>query len=141
MSKPEYQLLNTLSFCSYGGGPYQGKTLHIYVISFTVLTICLFIADPQTKPKPPDVVHDTIGDFGRWQLKVSLLMALMKFPVAWFQLGIVFLAPPTEFWCAPPKELRNLSSEEWKCMSTPKNASLMHHVNILLYLRSQILFV
>nr|CAI5864562.1 unnamed protein product [Callosobruchus analis] len=32
-------------------------------------------------------------------MKISLLMSLLKFPIAWFTLSIVFLAPPTEFWC------------------------------------------
>lgn len=26
-------------------------------------------------------------------------MALIKFPIAWFQMSIVFLAPPTSFSC------------------------------------------
>ncbi|CAH0559511.1 unnamed protein product [Brassicogethes aeneus] len=56
----------------------------------------------EAKEKPGDLLKTTIGDFGIWQFKISLLMALLKFPIAWFQLSIVFLAPPTSFRCASP---------------------------------------
>ncbi|XP_050303956.1 organic cation transporter-like protein [Anthonomus grandis grandis] len=51
------------------------------------------------KDQRQDVIKSTVGDFGRWQLKISVLMALVKFPIAWFQMSIVFLAPPITFWC------------------------------------------
>lgn len=63
--------------------------------------------------KGTDILHETIGDFGRWQFKISILMALLKLPIAWFQLGIVFLAPPTQHWCKPPAEYSNMTSSNW----------------------------
>ncbi|KAK9693113.1 Sugar transporter [Popillia japonica] len=74
---------------------------------------------PETKL--PDLLLATIGDFGRWQCRTSMLMALLKFPIAWFQLGIVFLAPPTEFWCRQPQDFNHLSVLEWKQLIKPVN--------------------
>lgn len=82
--------------------------------------------------KPADILHETIGDFGRWQFKISILMALLKFPIAWFQLGIVFLAPPTQHWCKPPDKYVNMSTAQWISFSQLSN-STNHTVNIILY--------
>ena len=46
-----------------------------------------------------DVLDNTIGEFGKWQCQISILMSLLLLPLAWIQLGMVFLAPPTEFTC------------------------------------------
>lgn len=62
-----------------------------------------------------DIIQATIGDFGPWQLRISILMALLKFPIAWFQLGIVFLAPPTTFWCRQPEDFKLIMNlDEWR---------------------------
>lgn len=68
-----------------------------------------------------DILHETIGDFGKWQFKISILMALLKFPIAWFQLGIVFLAPPTQHWCRPPEKYANMSTLQWLTFSQLNN--------------------
>ncbi|KAK9884735.1 hypothetical protein WA026_007580 [Henosepilachna vigintioctopunctata] len=47
-----------------------------------------------------DIIEKSIGVLGRWQLWVCLAIFLVKFPVAWHQLNIVFEAPPAEFSCA-----------------------------------------
>lgn len=74
----------------------------------------MFISEPlQDARVQKDILCETIGNFGKWQFRISLLMALLKFPIAWFQLGIVFLAPPTQFWCKPPDEYRNMTSDTW----------------------------
>ncbi|XP_067000200.2 organic cation transporter protein [Anabrus simplex] len=64
-----------------------------------------------------DVVQGAMGDFGRWQLWICLSISVLKLPVAWHQLGIVFLAPPTTFWCADS----NSSSSAMAC-DKPCNA-------------------
>lgn len=45
------------------------------------------------------IITSTIGNFGRWQLMISIFMGLMKITVGWFQLGIMALAPAQNFWC------------------------------------------
>lgn len=52
--------------------------------------------------KDGNVISHLIGDFGKWQATISLLVSLLKLPIAWFQLSIVFLAPIPEFWCDQP---------------------------------------
>lgn len=52
--------------------------------------------------KDGNVISHLVGDFGKWQATVSLLVSLLKLPIGWFQLSIVFLAPIPEFWCEHP---------------------------------------
>ncbi|GLV31842.1 uncharacterized protein CBL_07602 [Carabus blaptoides fortunei] len=66
-----------------------------------------------------EALNKSIGTIGRWQFRISVLMSLLKFPIAWFQLGIVFLAPPTNFWCRRPPEYINTTVNEWLRMITP----------------------
>ncbi|EFA04006.1 organic cation transporter protein [Tribolium castaneum] len=46
-----------------------------------------------------DIIQKSIGVFGRWHVAVCFIIFLVKFPVAWHQLSIVFLAPPMKFSC------------------------------------------
>lgn len=46
-----------------------------------------------------DPVEGSIGGLGRWQIWVCGLIFLLKFPSAWHQLSISFLAPKPEFSC------------------------------------------
>ncbi|XP_018320845.1 solute carrier family 22 member 3-like isoform X2 [Agrilus planipennis] len=68
-----------------------------------------------------DFVQETVGDFGRWQFKISLLMSLLKLPMAWFQLGIVFIAPPFDFTCKVPTEQEG---KDWKLIAQPNSCYL-----------------
>ncbi|KAF2881386.1 hypothetical protein ILUMI_24784 [Ignelater luminosus] len=47
-----------------------------------------------------DIVQKSIGVMGRWHIWVCFVIFLVKFPVAWHQLSIVFVAPPITFTCA-----------------------------------------
>lgn len=70
-----------------------------------------------------DEVQSSIGNFGRWQMWVCFWLFILKFPVAWHSLGIVFLAPPVESWCRRPATLQNLTDEQWRNMSQPPATS------------------
>jgi hypothetical protein len=67
-----------------------------------------------------DAVQEAVGDFGRWQAGISVLMALLKLPIAWFQLSIIVLETHTDFWCARPHTYSNLSVDEWRNFSHPR---------------------
>lgn len=54
-------------------------------------------ADTAAKPDP---IQRAMGDFGRWHLFVCVVIFLLKFPVAWHQMSIIFMAPPADFRCA-----------------------------------------
>ncbi|XP_045468546.1 organic cation transporter protein-like isoform X4 [Harmonia axyridis] len=77
-------------------------------------------------PNPPSGdqwLKLTIGNFGKWQCWISFLLSLFKFPIAWVQMSIIFLAPPTQFWCSPPLMYRNMSDEDWLRISKPREFS------------------
>lgn len=53
--------------------------------------------------KARDPIQSAIGDLGRWQIFVCCVIFLLKFPVAWHQLGTIFLAPTLDFRCSDPQ--------------------------------------
>ncbi|XP_060523851.1 organic cation transporter protein-like isoform X2 [Cylas formicarius] len=53
-----------------------------------------------------DVVKSSIGTLGKWHIWTCLAIFLVKFPVAWHQLSIVFVAAPVNFSCAESGEQR-----------------------------------
>lgn len=50
-----------------------------------------------------------MGSLGPWHIVIAVALSLVKFPVAWQQLSIVFLAPPTNFSCIAPLSATNES--------------------------------
>lgn len=46
-----------------------------------------------------DQIQSLMGELGRWQIFVCGVIFLLKFPVAWHQMAIIFLAPKPEFTC------------------------------------------
>lgn len=89
----------------------------IIMVDFDAKKIILFSGSVGKNGEPADILNETIGHFGKWQFRISLMMALLKFPMAWFQLGIIFLAPPTQYWCKPPKQYKNLTEHAWIALS------------------------
>ncbi|KAH1020288.1 hypothetical protein HUJ04_009977 [Dendroctonus ponderosae] len=69
--------------------------------------------EPRKESEHVDIVQKSIGVLGKWHIWVCLAIFLVKFPVAWHQLSIVFVAPRTEFYCVDPnldKCARNCSA-------------------------------
>ncbi|XP_067209054.1 organic cation transporter protein-like isoform X2 [Linepithema humile] len=58
---------------------------------------------------PLDTVQEAMGAMGPWHIVIAVAVSLVKFPVAWHQLSIVFLAPPTNFSCSAPLSATNES--------------------------------
>lgn len=52
-------------------------------------------------------MESAVGGVGRWQAVICLAIALLKVPIAFHQLGIIFLAPPAPFRCVAPQEEAN----------------------------------
>lgn len=50
--------------------------------------------------KPEDPIQKAMGGLGKWQIWICAVIFLLKFPVAWHQMSIIFLAPKQEFTCA-----------------------------------------
>jgi hypothetical protein len=80
-----------------------------------------------------DACIRVLGDFGRWQLRGILLMALVKVPAAWQMASILFTAPNTEeFWCARPSEFLNWDHQQWKEAVHPNTSavSAVRHIYV-----------
>ncbi|XP_018406233.1 PREDICTED: organic cation transporter protein-like [Cyphomyrmex costatus] len=59
-----------------------------------------------------DAVQIAIGNLGRWQIIVCLAISLVKFPVAWHQLAIVFMAPHQDYNCTEPATTEEYSKDQ-----------------------------
>ena len=59
-----------------------------------------------------DVVHQSLGDLGKYQIVLNVLLALMYIPCSWQMLSMNFLAAKSDYWCARPDNL-NVSSQRW----------------------------
>ncbi|XP_076676170.1 organic cation transporter protein-like isoform X2 [Andrena cerasifolii] len=70
-----------------------------------------------------DVVQNAMGTMGPWHIVIAVALSLVKFPVAWHQLSIVFLAPPTTFSCATPRSATN-ESTLMKCYVDAGNGTM-----------------
>lgn len=55
--------------------------------------------DVENQREDGDVITKAIGSIGKWQIWVCFVVFLVKFPVAWHQMSIIFLAPPMNFTC------------------------------------------
>ncbi|XP_063381642.1 organic cation transporter protein-like isoform X1 [Cydia fagiglandana] len=56
--------------------------------------------DAESQKTGQDPLERAIGAIGKWQIWVCFVVFLVKFPVAWHQMSIIFLAPPMNFTCA-----------------------------------------
>ncbi|XP_023290498.1 organic cation transporter protein isoform X2 [Orussus abietinus] len=54
-----------------------------------------------------DPIQEAMGSMGPWHAVIAISLSLVKFAVAWHQLSIVFLAPPTNFTCISPPSVDN----------------------------------
>lgn len=88
---------------------------HLYLTGFLFINL----VSEGTRTQKEDLTAKVIGDFGRWQLKIGILMTLLKFPMAWYQLNIIFMAPPQDFWCKKPAVFASYSDEEWRQICSP----------------------
>ncbi|XP_015108616.1 organic cation transporter protein isoform X1 [Diachasma alloeum] len=58
-----------------------------------------------------DAIQEAMGALGRWQIFICLAISLVKFPVAWHQLAIVFMAPLNQGYnCTSP--VRSLTKDQ-----------------------------
>ncbi|KAL4716177.1 hypothetical protein ACJJTC_013954 [Scirpophaga incertulas] len=79
--------------------------------------------EPQKQAEDP--LTKAIGAIGKWQIWICFVVFLVKFPVAWHQMSIIFLAPPMNFTCA-----QNRTNEEFDngCNANCTNYEYDHHI-------------
>ncbi|XP_013173238.1 PREDICTED: organic cation transporter protein-like [Papilio xuthus] len=73
-------------------------------------------------PEPEDVVSTVIGNYGRWQLLMTFLLAMFSFPCTFHIYLPTFTAKSTKFWCRLPESLAGLPIENWINYSQPVDA-------------------
>ncbi|XP_023210688.1 organic cation transporter protein-like [Centruroides sculpturatus] len=71
------------------------------------------------KEEKSEDITDVIGHWGKWQLILMISVVYINIPAAWYNLGMAFLAPNVDHWCAKPPEFSNMSTDEWKNYSIP----------------------
>lgn len=77
---------------------YLLSLLTIQSLSFSVLENETKVVEEQKVDEDP--LTRAIGAIGKWQIWICFVVFLVKFPVAWHQMSIIFLAPPMNFTCA-----------------------------------------
>lgn len=69
-----------------------------------------------------DLISEIVGDFGKWQIRIMLIIFLCKLPTAWFTAVVIFTAPqpnPGDFYCRPPDVLPDNFESEWIKIAHP----------------------
>ena len=64
-----------------------------------------------------DPISQSVGEFGRWQLQLTFLLSLFNIPCTWHIFALTFQSIHSDFWCAEPPYLGNISVDEWRNMS------------------------
>ncbi|KAK9875025.1 hypothetical protein WA026_005835 [Henosepilachna vigintioctopunctata] len=60
-----------------------------------------------------DIIDKAIGKFGKWQFKLSFLLALVNIPCTFHIFVPTFHGREMEVWCARPPKFYNISTEVW----------------------------
>lgn len=83
------------------------------------------LTDDEEKAKM-DPVQNAMGPLGKWHIIVCGVIFLLKFPVAWHQMSIIFLAPPIEFSCITDGGTVDTSIDKCsdKCIGREYNRSI-----------------
>ncbi|CAG5027893.1 unnamed protein product [Parnassius apollo] len=79
----------------------------------------------ETEIKNQDPLQKMIGSFGRFQLRLCFLIFLTKFPVAFHQMAIIFLAPKVQYTCG------NATIEKCPCSNPVYDTSIFKRTIIM----------
>lgn len=73
-----------------------------------------------------DPVQKAMGSLGKWHVIVCCVVFLLKFPVAWHQMSIIFLAPPVSFTCITENNVINPAIDKCsdECIGREYNRSI-----------------
>ncbi|XP_076358977.1 solute carrier family 22 member 6-B-like [Tachypleus tridentatus] len=78
-------------------------------------------------------ITDVIGNLGRLQCYIIILLICRGLPTAWQILALPFLAPDTDHWCAKPHQLENWTVTQWKNISIPFDTNKQEFSQCLSY--------
>ncbi|XP_031621351.1 organic cation transporter protein isoform X2 [Contarinia nasturtii] len=71
------------------------------------------VRNNEKKPDPPksDPIQKAMGSLGRWHVIVCGFIFLLKFPVAWHQMSIIFMAPKINATCVNSSIINECSAD------------------------------
>ncbi|XP_025194418.1 organic cation transporter protein-like isoform X1 [Melanaphis sacchari] len=91
----------------------------------------VFKDDKRTEKTHEDPVSMAIGEFGRWQAVLTLILSLLNLPCTWHIFVLTFQGAETDFWCTPPSGVLNrISVDQWKNLSSVISESLTTNVSV-----------
>lgn len=91
----------------------------------------VFKDDKRTEKTHEDPVSMAIGEFGRWQAMLTLILSLLNLPCTWHIFVLTFQGADTDFWCTPPPGVLNrISVDQWKILSGVFSESLITNVSV-----------
>lgn len=64
-----------------------------------------------------DPISQAVGEYGRWQLQLTFFLSLFNIPCTWHIFALTFQSLPSDFWCAKPPHLANISVDVWRNIS------------------------
>lgn len=78
----------------------------------------VFKDDKRPEKTYNDPVSMAIGEFGRWQAMLTLILSLLNLPCTWHIFVLTFQGADSDFWCSPPPGLLDrISVDQWKNIS------------------------
>ncbi|KAJ4445637.1 hypothetical protein ANN_12320 [Periplaneta americana] len=81
----------------------------------------------QQEEEEDDPISQAVGEFGRWQLQLTFFLSLFNIPCTWHIFAPTFQQVSTDFWCARPPNLSELSVDVWKNMSHTIEFKVLPH--------------
>ncbi len=84
-----------------------------------------------------DPISYAIGEFGRWQLQLTILLALFNFPCTWHIFVLTFQGDTGgEYWCSKPQTFKDMTVATWMNISGTFEKTQVNKKIKLLFLRT-----
>ncbi|XP_044740694.1 organic cation transporter protein-like [Chrysoperla carnea] len=83
----------------------------------------------QSDDEEDDIISAAIGNFGRWQFKLTFLLSLFNIPCTWHIFAPTFHAAPRNHWCGRPAHLIDVPVTKWINISQPVDECSIYNVN------------
>lgn len=67
------------------------------------------MAEKENGEEQDDVVSKAIGEYGLWQLRLTMILALVNIPCTWHIVSFTFQAADRNVWCVRNENFQNIS--------------------------------
>lgn len=82
-------------------------------------------AQPQDDTEEDDIISRATGDYGRWQLVLTCLLAFFNVPCTWHIYAPTFHARQRDVWCARPPGFSSVDPILWRNYTQPTDECSM----------------